>query len=173
MHLHPQAKEILTVKLPSWQDKCTDATRVPDTVISMIENLRTPMSVIPESSPTLEHSDRVSPMLEHDVPPFNLHMTMFKCLLTLWHLFFFFFSQTNSGSIVPPPAPSLKAHTSPLANMFSQDIPKSPISSEHYSGKLTAPSHFDLIRLHHFCSQQSSALVYVLMRQSLKHCCDY
>ncbi|XP_067225150.1 brain-specific angiogenesis inhibitor 1-associated protein 2-like protein 1a isoform X2 [Chanodichthys erythropterus] len=95
---HDKAKEILTVKLPSWQDKCTDATRVPDTVISMIENLRTPMSVIPESSPTLEHSDK-----------------------------------TNSGSIVPPPAPSLKAHTSPLASMFSQDIPKSPISSEHYS----------------------------------------
>ncbi|KAL0179719.1 hypothetical protein M9458_025161, partial [Cirrhinus mrigala] len=52
------AKEMLNVKLPSWQDKCTDATRVPDTVITMIENLRTPMSVIPESSPTLEHSDR-------------------------------------------------------------------------------------------------------------------
>ncbi|XP_067286127.1 brain-specific angiogenesis inhibitor 1-associated protein 2-like protein 1a isoform X2 [Pseudorasbora parva] len=95
---HDKAKEILTVKLPSWQDKCTDATRVPDTVISMIEGLRTPMSVIPESSPTLERSDR-----------------------------------TNSSSIVPPPAPSLKAHTSPLASMFSQDIPKSPISSEPYS----------------------------------------
>uniref|UniRef100_A0A671MW06 BAR/IMD domain-containing adapter protein 2-like 1 n=1 Tax=Sinocyclocheilus anshuiensis TaxID=1608454 RepID=A0A671MW06_9TELE len=95
---HDKTKEMLTVKLPSWQDKCTDATRVPDTVISMIEGLRTPMSVIPESSPTLEHSDR-----------------------------------TNSGSIVPPPAPSLKAHTSPLASMFSQDVPKNPISSEQYS----------------------------------------
>ncbi|XP_050979497.1 brain-specific angiogenesis inhibitor 1-associated protein 2-like protein 1a [Labeo rohita] len=95
---HDKAKEMLNVKLPSWQDKCTDATRVPDTVITMIENLRTPMSVIPESSPTLEHSDR-----------------------------------TNSGSIVPPPAPSLKAHTSPLASMFSQGIPKSPITSEQYS----------------------------------------
>ncbi|XP_073684299.1 brain-specific angiogenesis inhibitor 1-associated protein 2-like protein 1a isoform X2 [Garra rufa] len=99
-----KAKEMLNVKLPSWQDKCTDATRVPDTVITMIEGLRTPMSVIPESSPTLERSDR-----------------------------HFFSPQTNSGSIVPPPAPSLKAHTSPLANMFSQDIPKSPISSEQYS----------------------------------------
>uniref|UniRef100_A0A672PFY2 Brain-specific angiogenesis inhibitor 1-associated protein 2-like protein 1 n=1 Tax=Sinocyclocheilus grahami TaxID=75366 RepID=A0A672PFY2_SINGR len=95
---HDKTKEMLTVKLPSWQDKCTDATRVPDTVISMIEGLRTPMSVIPESSPTLKHSDR-----------------------------------TNSGSIVPPPAPSLKAHTSPLASMFSQDVPKNPISSEQYS----------------------------------------
>uniref|UniRef100_A0A8C2FUR3 BAR/IMD domain containing adaptor protein 2 like 1a n=1 Tax=Cyprinus carpio TaxID=7962 RepID=A0A8C2FUR3_CYPCA len=100
---HDKAKEMLTVTLPSWQDKCTDATQVPDTVISMIDGLRTPMSVIPESSPTLEHSDR-----------------------------------TNSGSIVPPPAPSLKAHTSPLASMFSQDVPKRPISSELYSGKLSS-----------------------------------
>uniref|UniRef100_A0A672KRQ2 BAR/IMD domain-containing adapter protein 2-like 1 n=1 Tax=Sinocyclocheilus grahami TaxID=75366 RepID=A0A672KRQ2_SINGR len=95
---HDKAKEMLNVNLPSWQDKCTDASRVPDTVITMIEGLQTPMSVIPEYSPTLEHSDR-----------------------------------TNSGSIVPPPAPSLKAHTSPLASMFSQDVPKSPISSELYS----------------------------------------
>uniref|UniRef100_A0A8C1SWG2 BAR/IMD domain-containing adapter protein 2-like 1 n=1 Tax=Cyprinus carpio TaxID=7962 RepID=A0A8C1SWG2_CYPCA len=92
---HDKAKEMLTVKLPSWQDKCTDATRVPDTVISMIEGLRTPVTVITESSPTLGHSDR-----------------------------------TNSSSIVPPPAPSLKAHTSPLASMFSQDVPKIPISSD-------------------------------------------
>nr|AAH68330.1 Baiap2l1a protein [Danio rerio] len=95
---HDKAKEMLTLKLPSWQEKCNDANRVPDTVISMIEGLRTSMSVIPESSPTLERSDR-----------------------------------TNSGSIVPPPAPSLKAHTSPLASMFSQEAPKSPISSEQYS----------------------------------------
>uniref|UniRef100_A0A8C1JG35 BAR/IMD domain-containing adapter protein 2-like 1 n=1 Tax=Cyprinus carpio TaxID=7962 RepID=A0A8C1JG35_CYPCA len=93
---HDKAKEMLTVKLPSWQDKCTDATRVPDTVISMIEGLRTPVTVS-----------------------------------ALLH--FFFSPQTNSGSIVPPPAPSLKAHTSPLASMFSQDVPKIPISSEQYS----------------------------------------
>ncbi|TRZ04483.1 hypothetical protein DNTS_027551 [Danionella cerebrum] len=102
---HDKAKEMLTVKLSNWQDKCTDASRVPDTIVSMIEGLRTPMSVIPESSPTLEHRDR-----------------------------------TNSGSIVPPPAPSLKAHTSPLASMFSQEVPKSPITSEHYSGKSTSMS---------------------------------
>ncbi|KAK7134551.1 hypothetical protein R3I93_017846 [Phoxinus phoxinus] len=95
---HDKAKEILTVKLPSWQDKCTDVTKVPDTVTSMIEGLRTSMSVIPESSPSLERRER-----------------------------------TDSTLIVPPPAPSLKAHTSPLASMFAQDIPKSPILSEHYS----------------------------------------
>ncbi|XP_051529769.1 brain-specific angiogenesis inhibitor 1-associated protein 2-like protein 1a isoform X2 [Myxocyprinus asiaticus] len=95
---HDKAKEILTVKLPSWQDKCTDATKVPDTVISMIEGLKTPMTVIPKSSAIMEHSDR-----------------------------------NHSDAVVPPPAPSLKAHTSPLASMFSQDIPKSPISSEQCS----------------------------------------
>lgn len=95
---HDKAKEMLTVKLPSWQDKCKNVTMVPDTVISMIQGHRIQMSVIPESSPTLERSDR-----------------------------------TNSRSIVPPPAPSLKAHTSPLASMFSQEAPKSPISSEQYS----------------------------------------
>ncbi|XP_051958956.1 brain-specific angiogenesis inhibitor 1-associated protein 2-like protein 1 isoform X2 [Xyrauchen texanus] len=91
---HDKAKEILTVKLPSWQDKCTDASKVSDTVISMTEGLQTPMTVIPEFSSNKEN-----------------------------HL----------QPVVPPPAPSLKAHTSPLANMFSQDIPKIPISSEQYS----------------------------------------
>ncbi|XP_057214660.1 brain-specific angiogenesis inhibitor 1-associated protein 2-like protein 1a isoform X2 [Triplophysa rosa] len=93
---HDKAKEMLTVKLPSWQDKCTDATQVPDTVNTMIESLQTPLSVIPETSPMAARSSR-------------------------------------NNSVNPPPAPSLKAHTSPLANMFYQDAPRSPISSEQYS----------------------------------------
>ncbi|XP_056628124.1 brain-specific angiogenesis inhibitor 1-associated protein 2-like protein 1a isoform X2 [Triplophysa dalaica] len=93
---HDKAKELLTVKLPSWQDKCTDATQVPDTVNTMIDSLQTPLSVIPETSPTSEHSIR-------------------------------------KKSVNPPPAPSLKAQTSPLANMFYQDAPRSPIPSEQYS----------------------------------------
>uniref|UniRef100_A0A671R3S4 BAR/IMD domain-containing adapter protein 2-like 1 n=1 Tax=Sinocyclocheilus anshuiensis TaxID=1608454 RepID=A0A671R3S4_9TELE len=40
---HDKAKEMLTVTLPSWQDKCTNASRVPDTVITMIEGLQTPI----------------------------------------------------------------------------------------------------------------------------------
>ncbi|KAJ3608000.1 hypothetical protein NHX12_025051, partial [Muraenolepis orangiensis] len=36
---HDKAKELLAVKLPSWQEKCSDATRVPDTVMTMITPL--------------------------------------------------------------------------------------------------------------------------------------
>lgn len=55
-----QAKEMLTLKLPSWQNKCSDALQVPDTIISMIEGMRTPVSNTPRSSPLVEHFDRVS-----------------------------------------------------------------------------------------------------------------
>ncbi|KAI5103188.1 BAI1-associated protein 2-like 1, partial [Silurus meridionalis] len=87
---HDKAKEILSLKLLSWQSKCSDALQVPDTIITMIEGIRTPIST-PKSLPVKEHFDR------------------------------------NSDSMIPPPAPPLKAQTSPLANMFSQEIPRSPV----------------------------------------------
>ncbi|KAF7705233.1 brain-specific angiogenesis inhibitor 1-associated protein 2-like protein 1a [Silurus meridionalis] len=93
---HDKAKEILSLKLLSWQSKCSDALQVPDTIITMIEGIRTPIST-PKSLPVKEHFDR------------------------------------NSDSMIPPPAPPLKAQTSPLANMFSQEIPRSPVSPEPYS----------------------------------------
>ncbi|KAM3860168.1 brain-specific angiogenesis inhibitor 1-associated protein 2-like protein 1a [Diretmus argenteus] len=96
---HEKAREILAVKLPSWQDKCSDATKVPDTVITMIEGLRTPVSNTPEPSPLVERYNR-----------------------------------NNVESMVPPPAPQLKAQISPLANMFNPE-PRSPLtsSSDHNS----------------------------------------
>lgn len=44
-------------------------------------------------------------------------------------------AQNNGESLVPPPAPPLKAQISPLANMFNPE-PRSPLtsSSEHNSG---------------------------------------
>ncbi|XP_066520355.1 brain-specific angiogenesis inhibitor 1-associated protein 2-like protein 1a [Hoplias malabaricus] len=95
---HDKAKEMLSLKLPNWQDNCSDATKVPDTVINMIEGLRTPVCMTSNSSAQVDR-----------------------------------FNRNNSDSVVPPPAPSLKAHTSPLANMFSQELPRSPISPEPYS----------------------------------------
>lgn len=50
-----QAKEMLTMKLPSWQEKCSDITKVPDTVMTMIEEL----STTPEQSPEVERYNRV------------------------------------------------------------------------------------------------------------------
>lgn len=51
-----QAKEMLTVQLPSWQEKCSEITDVPDTVTTMIEEL----SPAPTPMPLVEHYNRVS-----------------------------------------------------------------------------------------------------------------
>ncbi|KAB5553899.1 hypothetical protein PHYPO_G00043980 [Pangasianodon hypophthalmus] len=86
---HEKAKDILTDQIPNWQDKCTDITNVPDSVMSMIEGLRTPVSITPQASPAVKRHSR-----------------------------------NNSDAVIPPPAPPLKAQTSPLANMFNQDTAK-------------------------------------------------
>uniref|UniRef100_A0AAQ5YS65 BAR/IMD domain-containing adapter protein 2-like 1 n=1 Tax=Amphiprion ocellaris TaxID=80972 RepID=A0AAQ5YS65_AMPOC len=79
---HDKARDILTEKLSSWQDQCNDATNMPDSVLSMIEGLRTPVSITPLPSPS---------------------------------------PSRHSVNISAPPAPLLKAQTSPLANMFTQE----------------------------------------------------
>ncbi|XP_062859895.1 brain-specific angiogenesis inhibitor 1-associated protein 2-like protein 1a isoform X2 [Trichomycterus rosablanca] len=63
---HDKAKEMLSAKLPSWQDKCSDATKVPDTIMTMIEGLQTPVSVTPDPSPLVRRFDRNSDIM---VPP--------------------------------------------------------------------------------------------------------
>uniref|UniRef100_A0A673AIQ5 BAR/IMD domain-containing adapter protein 2-like 1 n=1 Tax=Sphaeramia orbicularis TaxID=375764 RepID=A0A673AIQ5_9TELE len=88
-NFHEKAKEILAVKLPSWQEKCCDITQVPDTIKTMIEGL----SSTPEQSPLVERYNR-----------------------------------NNVESVVPPPAPPLKAQISPLANMFNPDLGEGSLS---------------------------------------------
>lgn len=88
-NFHEKAKETLSVKLPTWQEKCSDITQVPDTVMTMIEGL----STAPEQSQLVEHYNR-----------------------------------NNVESMVPPPAPPLKAQISPLANMFIPEL-RSPLTS--------------------------------------------
>ncbi|KAK1793894.1 hypothetical protein P4O66_010797 [Electrophorus voltai] len=98
-----QAKEMLSMKLPSWQEKCSDATKVPDTVTAMIKGLRDHASSVDEFSSE---------------------------------------SPDGKGSdAVVPPAPPLKAHTSPLANMFSQESFKSPVSPEACSDQESLDSN--------------------------------
>lgn len=79
---HDKARDILTAKLSSWQDQCNDATDMPDSVLTMIEGLRTPVSITPLPSPS---------------------------------------PSRHSVNMSAPPAPPLKAQTSPLANMFTHD----------------------------------------------------
>lgn len=47
-----QARDILMAKLSSWQDQCTDATEMPDSVLTMIEGLRTTVPITPLPSPS-------------------------------------------------------------------------------------------------------------------------
>lgn len=54
-----KAKDILTDQIPNWQDKCTDITNVPDSVMSMIDGLRTPVSMTPQASPAINRHSRV------------------------------------------------------------------------------------------------------------------
>ncbi|CAG04452.1 unnamed protein product, partial [Tetraodon nigroviridis] len=89
-NFHEKAREMLSLNLPSWQEKCCDITKVPDTVMNMIEGL----SVTPQQqSPAIGYCNG-----------------------------------KNLDSLVPPPAPPLKAQISPLANMFNPE-PRSPLSS--------------------------------------------
>ncbi|KAM7381934.1 hypothetical protein PAMA_012680 [Pampus argenteus] len=62
-NFHEKAKEILAVKLPSWQEKCTDITKVPDVVESMIDRL----STTPEQSPLVKRYNKNN--VESGVPP--------------------------------------------------------------------------------------------------------
>ncbi|XP_047465758.1 brain-specific angiogenesis inhibitor 1-associated protein 2-like protein 1a isoform X1 [Mugil cephalus] len=86
---HEKAKDMLALRLPSWQEKCGDIGNVPDSVTTMIERL----STTPDQSPLVDRRNR-----------------------------------NNMDSMVPPPAPPLKAQISPLATMFNP-IPMSPITS--------------------------------------------
>ncbi|XP_043957107.1 brain-specific angiogenesis inhibitor 1-associated protein 2-like protein 1 [Gambusia affinis] len=77
---HDKTRDLLSTKLSSWQDQCNDATNMPDSVLSLIDELRKPVAIAPMPSPT---------------------------------------PSRHSVSAPVPPAPPLKAQTSPLANMFN------------------------------------------------------
>ncbi|XP_026853764.2 brain-specific angiogenesis inhibitor 1-associated protein 2-like protein 1b [Electrophorus electricus] len=95
---HDKAKDLLTEKLSSWHDKCSDINNVPESVMSMIEGLNTPISITPQASPAMKHHSR-----------------------------------NNSEAIITPPAPPLKAQTSPLVNMFAKETPKPEHVTDHNS----------------------------------------
>ncbi|XP_054616174.1 brain-specific angiogenesis inhibitor 1-associated protein 2-like protein 1b [Dunckerocampus dactyliophorus] len=79
---HDKARDTLMARLNSWQDQCNDATDMPENILTMIEGLRTPISITPLPSPT---------------------------------------PSRHSLNIMAPPAPSQKAHISPLVNMFTPE----------------------------------------------------
>ncbi|KAK9535004.1 hypothetical protein VZT92_007412 [Zoarces viviparus] len=87
---HEKARDMLTAKLNSWQDRCKDASDMPDSILSMIDGLRTPVTITPLPSPS---------------------------------------PSRHSMNMSAPPAPPLKAQTSPLANMFTQENNTATVTS--------------------------------------------
>ncbi|XP_034750118.1 brain-specific angiogenesis inhibitor 1-associated protein 2-like protein 1b isoform X1 [Etheostoma cragini] len=87
---HEKARDMLTAKLNSWQNQCNDASEMPDSVMSMIEGLRTTAPITPLPSPS---------------------------------------PSRHSMNMSAPPAPLLKAQTSPLANMFTQENNTTSVTS--------------------------------------------
>ncbi|XP_013874753.1 brain-specific angiogenesis inhibitor 1-associated protein 2-like protein 1a isoform X2 [Austrofundulus limnaeus] len=55
-NFHEKAKDILSSRLPSWQEKCSDIDNVPDSVANLIDGL----STIPEQYSPAEHYNRNS-----------------------------------------------------------------------------------------------------------------
>ncbi|KAG8513670.1 Brain-specific angiogenesis inhibitor 1-associated protein 2-like protein 1 [Galemys pyrenaicus] len=93
--LYLQSAELLNSKLPRWQETCVDATKVPEKIMNMIEEIKTPISTpisgTPQPSPMIERSNMVG-----------------KDYDTL-----------SKYSPKVPPAPSARAYISPLVDMFN------------------------------------------------------
>jgi len=53
-----QCADFLKSKLPGWQEICSDATKVPEKVKMMIDEIRTPGST-PQPSPMIERNTTV------------------------------------------------------------------------------------------------------------------
>ncbi|NXU51550.1 BI2L1 protein, partial [Turnix velox] len=102
MHFyHGQCADFLKAKLPGWQETCSDATKVPEKVRMMIEEIRTPGST-PQPSPMIERNTAIG----SDFYPHH----------------------ENSSKV--PPAPSGRAYTSPLVDMFNNPAAAPKAASE-------------------------------------------
>ncbi|KAI4531995.1 hypothetical protein MG293_018509 [Ovis ammon polii] len=62
-HYHMQSAELINSKLPRWQETCGDVTKVPEKIMNMIEEIKTPvstpMSGTPLPSPMIERSSMI------------------------------------------------------------------------------------------------------------------
>ncbi|NXQ98740.1 BI2L1 protein, partial [Sagittarius serpentarius] len=120
MHFyHIQCADFLKSKLPGWQEICSDATKVPEKVRMMIDEIKTPGSTPVSGTP------QPSPMIERN--------TMIGSD---------FYPQHENASKVPP-APIGRAYTSPLVDMFNNPgtVPKT--SSEKLNSSAGLLDYYD------------------------------
>ncbi|XP_078521294.1 BAR/IMD domain-containing adapter protein 2-like 1 [Lissotriton helveticus] len=119
-HYHVQAAELLNDKLSQWQDTCSDATKVPDTVVGMVHELKTP------STTPISGTPQPSPIVGRNKLVDNVYDSMSKSIPRM------------------PPAPQNKAHTSPLVDMFN-DPP--PVQKNHSYERLKIPDNSEEVAL--------------------------
>ncbi|KAL0605397.1 Brain-specific angiogenesis inhibitor 1-associated protein 2-like protein 1 [Plecturocebus cupreus] len=101
-YYHLQSAELLNSKLPQWQETCVDAIKVPEKIMNMIEEIKTPASTPVSGTP------QPSPMIERSNVVRKDYDTLSKC------------------SSKMPPAPSGRAYTSPLIDMFNNPATATP-----------------------------------------------
>ncbi|XP_072275173.1 BAR/IMD domain-containing adapter protein 2-like 1 [Pyxicephalus adspersus] len=94
-YYHVQSSELLTAKIPKWQETCTDVSHVPDNINNMIQDLKTPgttpISGTPEPSPLMDK--RALMPADNDT--------------------------ISRNTLRMPPAPSTRPQPSPLVDMFN------------------------------------------------------
>lgn len=118
---HLQSAELLNSKLPRWQETCGDATKVPEKIMNMIEEIKTPISTPVSGTP------QPSPMIERS----NMGGKDYDTL--------------SKQSAKMPPAPSARAYTSPLIDMFNNPATVAP-SSQRTSNSTDASEDNSLQR---------------------------
>ncbi|XP_072839085.2 BAR/IMD domain-containing adapter protein 2-like 1 [Pogona vitticeps] len=106
-----ESSELLNSKLPGWLETCSDATRVPEKIMTMIEEIKTPGSTPVSGTPL------PSPMIERNSVIGNDYGSLHR----------------NSPKV--PPAPTGRAFTSPLVDMFNIPpvAPKAPSEKLNHS----------------------------------------
>ncbi|KAM6423639.1 BAR/IMD domain-containing adapter protein 2-like 1 isoform 1-T1 [Liasis olivaceus] len=121
-HYHVECSEILNCKLPGWLETCSDATRVPEKVMNMIEEIKTPGSSWISGTPL------PSPMLERNSLVGNNYDSL----------------QRHSPKV--PPAPIGRAYTSPLVDMFNNPTVAPKSSSEKLNNSIDHADDSSLLR---------------------------
>ncbi|KAB0398754.1 hypothetical protein E2I00_004743 [Balaenoptera physalus] len=106
---HLQSAELINSKLPKWQETCGDATKVPEKIMHMIEEIKTPISTPMSGTPL------PSPMIERSSMVGRDYDTLSK----------------YSPKI--PSAPSARASTSPLIDMFNNPATVAQNSERKYN----------------------------------------
>lgn len=95
-YYYVQSSDLLTAKIPKWQETCTDVSNVPENINNMIQDIKipgtTPISGTPEPSPLMDKRALMN-AADND--------TISRNTLRL------------------PPAPPNRAHPSPLVDMFN------------------------------------------------------